>query len=68
MKLVSLAFIIIACFLTIVNYIIVNIMSNLHVFFFISKGIFALLKIVELWKTRYDEFILINEEIDQKEK
>ena len=68
MKLVSLAFIIIACFLTIVNYIIVNIMSNLHVFFFISKGIFALLKIIELWKTRYDEFIFINEEIEQKEK
>jgi len=68
MKIVSLAFIILACFLTILNYIIVNIMSNLHVFFFISKGIFALLKIVELWKTRYDEFIFINEELDQKEK
>ena len=68
MKLVSLAFILISIFLTIVNYIIVNIMSNLHVFFFISKGIFALLKIIELWKTRYDEFIFINEEIEQKEK
>jgi len=68
MKIVSLSFIILALLLTIINYIIVNIMSNLHVFFFISKGIFALLKIVELWKTRYDEFILINEEIDQKEK
>ena len=68
MKLVSLAFILLACFLTIINYIIVNIMSNLHVFFFISKGIFALLKIIELWKTRYDEFIFINEEIEQKEK
>ena len=68
MKLVSLAFIILAFFLTIINYIIVNIMSNLHVFFFISKGIFALLKIIELWKTRYDEFIFINEDIEEKER
>ena len=68
MKIVSLTFILLACLLIIINYIIVNIMSNLHVFFFISKGIFALLKIIELWKTRYDEFYFINEEIDQKEK
>ena len=68
MKIVSLAFILLACFLIFINYIIVNIMSNLHVFFFMSKGIFALLKIVELWKTRYDEFLFINEEIDEKEK
>ncbi len=68
MKLVSITFIFLALFLTIINYIIVNIMSNLHVFFFLSKGIFALLKIIELWKTRYDEFIFLNEDIDGKEK
>ena len=43
-------------------------MSTLHIFFFMSKGFFAVLKIIELWKTRYDEFIFINEEIEKKEK
>ena len=43
-------------------------MSSLHVFFFISKGFFAFLKIIELWKTRYDEYIFINEEMEKKEK
>ena len=68
MKLVSLSFFILAFLLTFINYIIVNIMSTLHIFFFMSKGFFAILKIVELWKTRYDEFIFINEEIEKKEK
>ena len=68
MKMVSLSFILFALLLTFINYIIVNIMSNLHVFFFMSKGCFAILKIIELWKTRYDEFIFINEEMEKKEK
>ena len=68
MKIVSLSFIILAILLTFINYIIVNIMSTLHIFFFMSKGFFAVLKIIELWKTRYDEFIFINEEIEKKEK
>jgi hypothetical protein len=68
MKIVSLSFILLAFLLTSINYIIVNIMSTLHVFFFMSKGFFAILKIIELWKTRYDEFIFINEEIEKKEK
>ena len=68
MKIVSLSFIILAILLTFINYIIVNIMSTLHIFFFMSKGFFAILKIIELWKTRYDEFIFINEEIEEKEK
>ena len=68
MKIVSLSFIILALLLTFINYIIVNIMSTLHVWFFLSKGCFAILKIIELWKTRYNEFIFINEEIKKKEK
>ena len=68
MKIVSLSFIILALLLTFINYIIVNIMSTLHVWFFLSKGCFAILKIIELWKTRYNEFIFINEEIEKKEK
>ena len=68
MKIVSLSFILLTFLLTFLNYIIVNIMSSLHVFFFISKGFFAFLKIIELWKTRYDEYIFINEEMEKKEK
>ena len=68
MKIVSLSFILFALLLTFINYIIVNIMSNLHIFFFMSKGCFAILKIIELWKTRYDEFIFINEGMEKKEK
>ena len=43
-------------------------MSTLHIFFFMSKGFFEILKIIELWKTRYDEFIFLNEGIEKKEK
>ena len=68
MKLVSLSFIILAILLTFVNYVIVNIMSTLHIFFFMSKGFFAILKIIELWKTRYDEVIFMNEDIEKKER
>ena len=68
MKIVALSFIVFAIMLTTINYIIVNIMSSLHIFFFMSKGFFAILKIIELWKTRYDEYIFINEEIEKKEK
>ena len=68
MKLVSLSFIILAILLTTINYIIVNIMSTLHIFFFMSKGFFAILKIIELWKTRYDEVIFMNEDIEKKER
>ena len=67
-KIVSLSFIILALLLTFVNYIIVNIMSTLHIFFFMSKGVFAILKIIELWRTRYDSYIFINEEIEKKER
>ena len=68
MKLVSLFFIILAILLTSINYLIVNIMSTLHIFFFMSKGFFAILKIIELWKTRYDEVIFMSEDIEKKEK
>ena len=68
MKIVSLTFFTLAFLLTFINYIIVNIMSALHIFFFMSKGFFEILKIIELWKTRYDEFIFINEGIEKKEK
>ena len=66
-KNVSISLIFIAFLLICFNYYIVKEMNNLHVFFFISKGFFTILNIVELWKTRYDEFNFINEKIENKE-
>ena len=68
MKVVSIIFILISCLVTFINYVIVRFMKNIYIFFFMSRGIFAILKVVELWKTRYDEYKFLISGMEEKEK
>ena len=65
---ISIFFLLAALLLIIFNYMIIEVMSFFHKLIFLSKGIFLLYKIIELWKIYLDEYKFLESNMDIKEK
>ena len=65
---ISIIFLICAILLIIFNYMIIEIMTFSYKFIFLSKGIFLVYKILELWKIFLDEYKFLESTMDMKEK
>ena len=65
---ISILFIIEATILIIFNNIIIQSMNYFHKFIFLSKGVYLIYKIIEIWKIYYDEYKFCESNMDLKEK
>ena len=67
-NLISILFIIEALLLILFNYIIIQSMNLFHKFIFLSKGVYLLYKIIEIWKIYYYEYKYSVYNMDMREK
>ena len=67
-NLISIFFLIASSLLIIFNYMITEVMEFFHKFIFLSKGIYLILKIIELWKIYIDEYRFSESNMDSREK
>ena len=67
-NLISILFIIEAILLIFFNYIIIQSMNLFHKFIFLSKGVYLLYKIIEIWKIYYYEYKYSVYNMDMREK
>ena len=67
-NLISIFFLLTSTLLIMFNYMIIEVMSFFHKFIFLSKGMYLIYKIIEIWKIFLDEYNFLESNMNIKEK